>query len=145
MAAMSAWARSVSSTRKAMLPRELVEELIRGFGAASRHVGVSFPNTLERLSIILTLPFQVIGQDVVQGVSRAFAATPREFLEFRQPLGLQGHGVHDPDQYPTTPGLVLTGRAVAAVYSPFAVRRIRTRRGDGRRLRIACAPVFRLV
>src|SRR3954470_18432260 len=76
-----------SSTRKAMLPRELVEVFLRGFRAARRHVLDTLPNRLGGLLVVLTLPFQVFGQRFVKSIGRRLSASTRKLLELGEPLG----------------------------------------------------------
>jgi hypothetical protein len=61
-----------------MNPRELVEELVGGSGAAGLHVLIALAHAFDGIMIILTLLFQVVGQDVVEGVGGALAASARE-------------------------------------------------------------------
>jgi hypothetical protein len=77
MAAMSRWACSDSSTRKSMLPRELIEELVGGCGATGLHILVTLANCIESFLIILALPLEVVGQRVVERVSRTLPSSAR--------------------------------------------------------------------
>lgn len=79
-----------------MLPRELVEELIGGPDATCLHVFEALADPLDGLLIVLTLPFEVVGQHVVKGVRRALSASTRELLELSQPLGLHRQRLHTP-------------------------------------------------
>src|SRR5688572_22904604 len=89
-----------------MLPRELVEELIGGSGSASLHVLVALPDAFDGLLIVLTLPFEVVRQDVVKSISGALSAPTRELLELHQSFGFYRQRFHvtprDCKQYPMT-------------------------------------------
>jgi hypothetical protein len=84
---MSACARSDSSTRKSTLPRELVEESVGGRGATGLHILVALADAFDGFLVVLTLPFEVLRQDIVQGISSAFPAPTRKLLELRQAFG----------------------------------------------------------
>ena len=93
---MSLCARSESSTRKAMLPREVVEELLGGSGSTGLHVLVALPDALDRFLIVLALSFEIVGKDFVKGVRGGLATPSRQVLELRQPLRFHGHHFHLP-------------------------------------------------
>jgi len=61
-----------------MLPRELIEELVGRPGALGLHVLQTLPDRPKGLLIILSLPFEVFGQDVVEGVGAALSTPPRK-------------------------------------------------------------------
>lgn len=61
-----------------MLPREVVEELIGGLRATGLHVLVPLANAFNGFLVVLTLPFEVVGQNVVKRISRAPSAAPGE-------------------------------------------------------------------
>lgn len=77
-----------------MFPRELVEELFSGFCATGLHVLDTLTDRFNGLLIVLTLPFEVIGQDVVEGFSGALPASPCELFELRQSLRLDWQRLH---------------------------------------------------
>jgi hypothetical protein len=77
-----------------MLPRELVEEFVSGLRAPCLYVFQSSAYPLNGFLIILALPFEVFGQDVVEGIGSALAAPARVLLELSQPLRLHRHRVH---------------------------------------------------
>jgi hypothetical protein len=66
IAAMSRCACSDGSTRKSPLPREVVEALIGTSGSAGPHVLVAPPNFLDRLLIVLALPFELVVKEFVK-------------------------------------------------------------------------------
>jgi hypothetical protein len=76
-----------------MLPRELIELLGR-FRATGVHVLETLADSFDRLLIILTLPLEVVGKDVVEGVGDAFPTPPRELFELSQPLRLYRQRLH---------------------------------------------------
>lgn len=53
-----------------MLPREFIEEFFGRPGAAALHVLQTLPDPPKGLLIILSLPFEVFGRDVVEGRRR---------------------------------------------------------------------------
>ena len=55
-----------------MLPRELVEELVGRYGATRLHILVALADGIDSFLIILALPLEVVGQRVVERVSRIF-------------------------------------------------------------------------
>jgi len=71
-----------------MLPRELIEELVGGLGATGLHILETLADRFNGLLIILALPFEVVGQDLVESVRGGFAASPRELFELSEPLRL---------------------------------------------------------
>ena len=87
-----------------MLPRELVEELFGGFGATGLHILVALPDAFDGLLVVLTFPFEVVGQDVVKGISSALPASTGKLLELRQAFGFYWERFHMAlsanDQYP---------------------------------------------
>ena len=83
-----------------MLPREVVEELLGGSGPVGLHVLVAVPDAFDGLSIILPLPLEVVGKDIVESIGRALAAAAGEILELRQSPGFQRHRFHGFQQYP---------------------------------------------
>lgn len=86
-----------------MFAREVVEELIGGLRATGFHVIATLANTFDSFLIVLTLPFEILGQNVIKRVGSTPAAASREFLELRQTLRLNGHCIHDGcKQYPTS-------------------------------------------
>ena len=86
---MSRWACWESSTQKSMLPRELVEESVSRYGATSLHVLMPLADSIERFLIVLPLPRKVIGQGVVEGISRALPSTAGELFQLCQSLRLE--------------------------------------------------------
>src|SRR5687767_15004586 len=97
---MSVCARSESSTRKAMLPRKVVEELIGRSGSTGLHVLVPLPDAFDGLLIVLALPFEVFGKDIIKSIRGTLAAATGKILGLRQSLGVQRHRVHGFQQYP---------------------------------------------
>jgi hypothetical protein len=85
-----------------MLPRKVVEELIGWSGSAGLHVLAALPDALDSLLIILALPFEVVGKDVVKSVGGALATTAGKILELRQPFRLHRQRFHGFKQYPTS-------------------------------------------
>jgi hypothetical protein len=83
---MSRCARSVSSTRKSMLPRELVKEFSGGTCASGLHVLKTFPNTFNGFGVVLLFPIQVLGQGLVEGPGRVLAPATSELFELSQSL-----------------------------------------------------------
>lgn len=51
-----------------MLPREIVEELIRRDRAIGLHILVTLANGLKGFVIVLALPFQILGQGLPIGL-----------------------------------------------------------------------------
>lgn len=86
-----------------MLPREVGEELIGGLRATGFHVLATLANTFNSFLIVLTFPFEVLGEHLIKRVSNALAAASRELLELRQPLRLNGHRIHDANNIPWPP------------------------------------------
>ena len=95
MAAMSPWARSDSSTRKAMLPRKLVEELVGWLCTTRLHVLVALADALNGLLVVLAFPFEILGQDLVECVSRALSTSARKILQLAQPFRLDWKRFHN--------------------------------------------------
>ena len=83
-----------------MLPRELVEELISGFRAARFHILKALANALDRFLIVLTFPFEIVGEDVVKRIGGALAASSCEFLELRQSFRSDGYRCHGSNSIP---------------------------------------------
>ena len=83
-----------------MLPRELVEELIGRPRSAGLHVLVALADALYGLLIVLALPLEVVGKDIVKSVGSALAAAAGQIFELCQPLGLYRHRFHGFEQYP---------------------------------------------
>jgi len=79
-----------------MLPREVVEEFVGRRCAPGLYVLKTVADPLKGLLIILSLPFKVFGQDVVEGVGGALSTPPRKLFEFSQPLGLNRQCLHGP-------------------------------------------------
>ena len=77
-----------------MLPRELVEELIGWLAATGLHVLVPVADAFDGFLVILTLPFEVVGQDVVKGLSSALPAPTGQLLELHQTFGLHWQHFH---------------------------------------------------
>ena len=77
-----------------MRPRELIEELLGRLGATGLHVLDTLADRFNSLLVILTLPFEVVGQDVIEGVGGALPASPRELFELSQPLRLHRQRLH---------------------------------------------------
>jgi len=77
-----------------MLPREVVEEVTGRSGSTGLHVLVSLPDALDGLLIVLALPFEIIGKNIVKSVGSTLAPAARQILELRQPLGFHGHRFH---------------------------------------------------
>jgi hypothetical protein len=77
-----------------MLPRELIEELIGRYAATGHHVVMALADSLEGFLIVLTLPLEVVGQGVVEGVSRALPPPASELLQLCQSLRLEWNRVH---------------------------------------------------
>ncbi len=73
-----------------MLPRELIEELVGRLGATSLYVLMPSADRIERFLIVLTLPREVIGQRVVEGISRALPSTAGELFQLCQSLRFEG-------------------------------------------------------
>lgn len=71
-----------------MLPRKLIEEFVSGNAATGFHVVVTFANGFDGLAIILTLPFEVLGQSLVERIGGAFSPAARELFELSQSFGL---------------------------------------------------------
>lgn len=63
-----------------MLPREVVEELIGGLRATGFHVLVTLANAFNGFLVVLTLPFEVVGQNIIERVGSAPSTAPSEFL-----------------------------------------------------------------
>jgi hypothetical protein len=95
MAAMSFWACADSSTRKSMLPRELVEELVGGYGATGLHVLVALADGFNGLLVVLAFPFEVLGQGIVECVSHALSSPTRQILQLGQSFRLDGKRFHN--------------------------------------------------
>jgi hypothetical protein len=64
-----------------MLPREFVEEWLGRLGATSLHIFVPLADTCHGFFVVLTLRFEVFGQDIVEGVSSALPAPTSELLQ----------------------------------------------------------------
>jgi hypothetical protein len=77
-----------------MLPREFIEEFFGRPGAAGLHVLQTLPDRPKGLLIILSLPFEVFGQDVVERVTGVLSTPPRKLFEFSEPLGLNRQCLH---------------------------------------------------
>ena len=73
-----------------MLPREVVEELLGGPGSTCLHVLVALPDAFDRILIVLALPFEIIGKNIVMCVGSTLAPAAGQILELRQPLGFTG-------------------------------------------------------
>jgi hypothetical protein len=67
-----------------MLPRELIEEFVGCLAATGLHVLVAMADAFDGFLVILTLPVEVVRQDVVKSISGALSAPTRELLELRQ-------------------------------------------------------------
>ena len=83
-----------------MLPRELVEELISGFHATRLHILMALANAFDRFLVVLTFPFEVVGEDIVKGIGGALAASSCQFLELRQSFRSDGHCCHGSNSIP---------------------------------------------
>jgi len=77
-----------------MLPRELIEELVGGCGATRLHILVALADGIDSFLIILALPLEVVGQRVVERVSRTFPSSARKVLQLCQSLRLERNRVH---------------------------------------------------
>src|SRR3954462_10537610 len=77
-----------------MLPREFIEERLGRRGATGLHVLETLADRVDRLLIVLALPFEVVGQDIVESIGGAFPASPRKLLELSQPLRLHRQRLH---------------------------------------------------
>ena len=77
-----------------MLPHEFIEEFFGRPGAAGLHVLHTLPDRPKGLLTILSLPFEVFGQDVVESVGGALSTPLRKLFEFSQPLGRNGQCLH---------------------------------------------------
>jgi len=77
-----------------MLPRELIEELVSGYAATRVHILIPLADGIDGFPIILTLPFEVVGQRIVEGISGALPTSARELLELRQSFGLERRCLH---------------------------------------------------
>jgi hypothetical protein len=66
-----------------MLPREIVEELIGKLRATRLHILVALADSFDRFLVVLTFPFEVVGQDIVKSVGRCLATSLGELLELR--------------------------------------------------------------
>jgi len=78
-----------------MLPREFVEVLLGGLRAASLHILDALLNRLDGLVVVLTLPFEVLGQCFVESIGGRLSTSTRKLLEFGEPLGLDRQRPHD--------------------------------------------------
>jgi hypothetical protein len=83
-----------------MLPGEVVEELIGGLRATGFHVLATLANALNGFLVVLTFAFEIVGQNIIKRVCSAPSAAPGEFLQLRQPLGLDRHSIHDCNSIP---------------------------------------------
>ena len=87
-----------------MLPRELVEELVGWRASTGLHVLVPLANAFERFLTVLALPFEVVGQEVIKGLSSALPAPTGQLLELHQTFGLYWQRFHialyNKNQYP---------------------------------------------
>ena len=77
-----------------MLPRELIEELVGGRGATRLHILVTLADGIDSFLIVLALPLEVVGQRVVERVSRTLPSSARKVLQLCQPLRLERNRVH---------------------------------------------------
>jgi len=77
-----------------MLPRELIEKLVGGYSATGLHIVVTSTDGIEGFLIVQTLPLEVVGQGVVEGISRAPAPSARILLKLSQSLRLDGQRLH---------------------------------------------------
>ena len=73
-----------------MLPGELIEELLGRCGATGLHILVALPDCSECFLIVLALPFQILGQGVVKGVSSALARRRANSSSWASLSGLTG-------------------------------------------------------
>jgi len=67
-----------------MLPGEVIEKFRRRLGASRRHVLAALADSFNRFLIILILPFKVLGQSIIESVSRALPAFARKLLQLRE-------------------------------------------------------------
>jgi hypothetical protein len=77
-----------------MLPRELIEELVGGCSATRFHILVALADGIDSVLIILALPLEVVGQRVVERISRTPPSSARKVLQWRQSLRLERNRVH---------------------------------------------------
>ena len=77
-----------------MLPRELIEELVGGCGATRLHILVALADGIDSFLIILALPLEVVGQRVVERISRTLPSSARKVLQLCQSLRLERNRVH---------------------------------------------------
>ena len=73
-----------------MLPRELIEELVAGCGATRLHILVALADGIDSFLIILALPLEVVGQRVVERVSRIFPRRRARSSSCANRSGLRG-------------------------------------------------------
>ena len=71
-----------------MLSRKFIEELIGRRGATGLYVLETLADPFDGLLIVLLLPLEVVGEDVVEGVGGAFPTPPRELFELSQAFRL---------------------------------------------------------
>lgn len=79
-----------------MLPREFVEELISWFHAARLYVLEPLPHRLDGFLIVVTLPIEMFGQHVVEGIGGRLSTSTRKLLERGEPVGRDRHRRHAP-------------------------------------------------
>jgi hypothetical protein len=77
-----------------MLPCELLEELIGRHGPTGLYVLLPLSDCIECFLIVLTLPGEVIGQGIIEGIGRALPSTAGEFFQLCQSLRFERYGVH---------------------------------------------------
>ena len=80
-----------------MLPREVIEEPLSGYAPTGLHVLVTLADGINRLLIVLALPFEIVSERVVEGIGSALSAPTRVLFELRESLRLQRYGVHSPE------------------------------------------------
>jgi hypothetical protein len=63
-----------------MLPREFIQEFLGGLGATGLHVLVAPADAFDRFLVVLALRFEVVGQNIIEGISGALPAPTGELL-----------------------------------------------------------------
>jgi hypothetical protein len=77
-----------------MLPRELIEELVSGYAATRVHILIALADGIDGFPIVLTLPFEIVGQYIIEGISGALPTSARKLLKLRESFGFERWSLH---------------------------------------------------
>jgi hypothetical protein len=88
-------ASSVISTRKAMLYAQFFENLSGRPSASCLHVLIASANCGHRLLIVVSLPFQIFGQSVIERRGGVLAPALRERFQLGLAFRFDGYYIHD--------------------------------------------------